>query len=76
MRKHKILEVDWIDSAGYPNWTSTEGTFLCAKCKTIGYLIQENEESISLAQSKDDGIGVDHIYTIPKSVIKKRRVLR
>lgn len=69
----KIVEVQWNDSCALTEvWVSKrdleEITLTTAECVTVGYVVQENEESISLAQSINDN-QFGKIFTIPKGCI-------
>ena len=75
----KALYIEWIDSSGLQGcWHDVE-TFKNAKlvtCKTIGFVVDENAETITLVGSHNpDGDQVSGDMTIPKTAIKKRRVI-
>jgi len=78
----KILKIDWIDSASEHGWLSTqeikelEGV---AKCQTVGYLVKETKELISIAQNRSTDnthYPFGEIITIPKVAVIKRRELK
>lgn len=78
MKKHRILEITWIDSAGFPGWQDRDDAVRQAspmKCLTVGYFMCEDQESVSINQTMSDNDSVDHVLVIPKSCITKRRRL-
>ncbi len=75
----KIVEVQWNDSCALSEvWVSKrdleEITLTPSDCCTVGYLIQENEESISVAQSINDN-QFGKIFTIPLGCVHRIREL-
>ncbi len=75
--KHKILHVIWEDACGRSGWHDAQEEYKLSRCETVGYLIKESRKVISLAQSIDhDCNKVDNVMMIPKSNIKKRRILK
>ena len=82
MARRKLLYVEWDDHSSHSQtWVSephlkngTRGL----KCSSVGWLIEENEEAITLAATRDNG-RTEHFsgdQTIMKSCIRKRRILR
>ena len=72
MKKHKIVKVEWEDSASYSGWTKREKTeefdpYLCISC---GILVRTKRGSIGVTHSisKQD---VDNVMVIPRKTIKK-----
>lgn len=78
----KILQIDWIDSASEHGWLSTsevENRPTVAHCQTVGYLVKETKDVVSIAQNRDmDGTHYPfgEIITIPKVAIKKKKILK
>lgn len=74
--KYQIIKIDWVDSYGHTSrWEATED-FKPDKliCTTVGFLLHENENSISLSASyapetENTVEQVNGIMTIPKSAI-------
>ena len=75
----KAIYIEWEDSSSFAGgvWSIRED---CVKskpcsCKTIGFVISETKDAITLAGSLDGGKHVSGDMTIPKSAIRKRRVV-
>lgn len=73
----KTLYVEWVDSCSNASrvWKDVKHTHRAlAKCKTIGFVVEENAQFITIASCTDDD-GHDYAgeMTIPKSAITKRR---
>jgi hypothetical protein len=77
--------IDWIDAHGSDGWHSMkriEEFCYGLPCRTVGWVVAENEEALTLtssystsksATSPDSGSGY---FTVPKKMITKRTVLR
>ena len=71
----EVLKVEWIDSAGGSGWEFlAEYTGQAARCTTYGFLIREDDESISIAQTYAKETvkareQIDNDVTIPKCAI-------
>jgi len=82
----KIVEITWIDitSCDSINHEFTDYENLLAECKNIGYLIYQDKKILVLAHHETvipDGQGEVHrqehdIFVLPRSVVKKIRVLK
>jgi len=76
---NKALYIEWLDSCSLRNAWNEFDEFKGTKptlCKTIGFLVDENTDAITLAGSccAEEGL-VSGDMTIPKCAIKKRRVV-
>jgi len=75
----KALYIEWIDSCSMLNAWNGLDDFKGLKptlCKTIGFLVDENIDAITLAGSYCvEGGVVSGDITIPKCAIKKRRII-
>lgn len=69
--------VEWVDSVHTrATWAkAAEIDTSLSIIKSIGYVVKENKESVTLACSHGDGDYLG-IITIPKVAIKKRKVVR
>jgi len=70
----KVVEVEWLDAvfqAGQINDPSEilDGCII----STVGYLVKENKDTITLAMEFMADDTLRHVTTIPKAIIKKRR---
>ena len=75
----KVVYVEWDDSSSYVStvWKSEEEVKKnpCCRCKTVGFIIDETKDSLTLAGSLDGGRYVSGDMSIPKSAIRKRRIV-
>lgn len=75
----KMVMVKWMDSGGNSRWidlAQAEKDKVC-EIETIGYLIVDNNEQITVGQSWDEGNKcVNAIITIPKFAVKSIESLR
>lgn len=76
----KAIYLEWEDSSSYAStvWKEREDCTNkpTVRCKSVGFVIGETKDSITLAGSLDGGRFVSGDMTIPKSAIRKRRVIR
>jgi len=77
MKTHKILRVDWVDSANYSGWKHRSQTkeFEPSSCITCGILTKVEKGSIGLTQSISDCDMCAEVMVIPRKVIKNIEVL-
>ena len=77
-KEMKLAIVEWVDSAFAQGWMGKDAikTHVVSTCVTVGILVNENKEQITIVQSASvdkqqygDGI------TIPKVCIKRIRYL-
>lgn len=79
--KYKIEFIEWVDSFGCSSgWAPVEAIDTCLVCQTVGFVVSENKEVISIANSI--AYETEHtteqsngVMTIPKVSIKNRREL-
>lgn len=81
-----IVEITWTDANSSHGWTAPDELeeLLAAPCHTVGYLIHETREALTLAGSLDlsNKENVEPInaacgtMVIPKKMITARRTLR
>lgn len=76
----KIELVVWIDSSSRFGWLDTEDSKVAIwKCQSIGFLIDETDEGIALAESRSEPKAGHKPYadviSIPKVAILKRITL-
>jgi hypothetical protein len=81
MPSYKIEYIEWVDSFGCSSgWSEVRPIETLLTCKTVGFVVSENDYIISLANSiaeetnetKEQANG---IMTIPKVSITNRREL-
>ena len=71
----KLVYVRWLDAALVPDWTPRTDADGLSEVESVGYLLQEDDKQIQLAQTSQGEYGFCGIQAIPKSVIQERRVL-
>jgi hypothetical protein len=76
----QIVVVTWVDSATKSGW---QPTFECAPwllcCQTVGFLVEENDQGISVALNRAlDPLAMPYgdIVTIPTCAIKHKQVIK
>ncbi len=73
----KIIHLEWVDSTSMQGWVNDYKT-PNVNCVSVGLLVSENKESITIASNKS--LGFENAYgqymTIPKCAIKKRKWLK
>ena len=69
--------MEWVDSAVTMGWLYEDDDLLTAShITTIGFLVKETSDSISVSTSYSQHKRFVDILTIPKVAIKKRKFLR
>lgn len=75
MKRGALKAIQWVDSAHTPQWCRREQVSPSpATCVTVGYVLHETKEAITLAQTvrTDNANGdVNGCMTIPRGCIKK-----
>lgn len=75
-----IVEVDWTDSAGAHGWEQKKerlnGDRAAHYCRSVGYLIEDTDQWLTVALSLAMNGLVDCCITIPKFAITARRMLK
>ena len=70
----KIVELEWIDAIFQPGQIDEICEVKdCVLIHTIGYLIKEDNEGITLAMEVMQDGSLRHVTTIPKAIVKKRK---
>ena len=74
----KMVKLTWLDSSAGGPWNRIDDIKKerLATCTTVGMVLREDEESITVVQSFDGAESVDHFIVIPKFAIVKRKNLR
>ena len=73
MKKHRMVYVEWEDSAGSTRWMDLERAtqFKTSQCETLGYLIKSDRQHIVVASCRcPDTDEVSHLDAIPRSCIR------
>jgi len=74
----KIYEIIWVDSVGADGWVSKESVKEqeISTITTVGYLIAETTDSITLTMADTTLDECGAYMVIPKFAIKKKRLLK
>ena len=78
----KLLWILWADSVGWGHWQDAE-KFVKEevpkddmRCESVGWVVHEDKESISLAPHRSANNNIDGTLRIPKCSILKKRTLK
>ena len=76
MKLGTIYLVTWIDSIGSSGWRTIDEIPLESEiCTSIGWLIRETKETITLVGSKSlQTNSFNGVLTIPKIAIRKKKI--
>ena len=76
----RIVEVEWEDSNAVHGWHKSEDNdYTTSPCVSVGYVVDDRDEAISLAESLDQSPDKPNVKihnhgcvtTIPRSAIRK-----
>jgi len=76
--KYKVELIEWLDSFGCSSsWSEIQPIETVLMCKSVGFVISENDKTVSLANSvayetEDTKEQANGIMTIPKVSINSR----
>lgn len=68
----KLVLVEWLDALAQGEWHEPKREDL--NCKTVGFIVFEDEQQIELAGTITEGM-CNNSITIPKQMITKRKVI-
>jgi hypothetical protein len=74
--KRKIIEVLWMDACTHTGWQSSDYKASTVWVTTIGVEWENNKEYIAVALNIDEQGQPADIISIPKSCIKKVKVVK
>lgn len=72
----RLVALEWLDSSSPGRWATASAIGdECAIIRSIGWVISENDESVTIAShvSQEKDPECDGVMTIPKCCIVKRR---
>lgn len=69
----KLVLIEWLDALAQGEWHEPKKEDLA--CKTVGYLVYEDEEQIELAGTITHGM-CNNSITLPKRMILKRKEIK
>jgi len=68
----KLVLVEWLDALAQGEWHEAKREDL--QCKTVGFVVFEDEQQIELAGTITEGM-CNNSITIPKQMIVKRKAI-
>lgn len=69
----KLVVVEWLDALAQGEWHEAKREDL--RCKTVGFIVYEDDEQIELAGTITDGM-CNNSITIPKKMLTKKKELK
>lgn len=68
-----LVLVEWLDALAQGEWHEPKREDL--QCKTVGFVVYEDDQQIELAGTITEGM-CNNSITIPKQMIVKRKVIK
>ena len=69
----KLVLVEWLDALAQGEWHEAKREDL--RCKTVGFVVFEDDEQIELAGTITEGM-CNNSITIPKKMLTKRKEVK
>lgn len=69
----KLVAVEWLDALAQGEWHEAKREDL--RCKTVGFVVYEDDEQIELAGTITDGM-CNNSITIPKKMLTKKKEIK
>jgi hypothetical protein len=69
----KLVLVEWLDALAQGEWHEAKREDL--RCKTVGFVVFEDDEQIELAGTITEGM-CNNSITIPKKMLTKRKEIK
>ena len=73
MVSSKLVYVEWLDALAPGEWHEAKREDL--RCKTVGFVVYEDDEQLELAGTITDGM-CNNSITIPKRMLTKRKEIK
>ena len=73
MATSKLIYIEWLDALAQGEWHEAKREDL--HCRTVGFLVYEDDEQIELAGTITDGM-CNNSITLPKRMILKRKEIK
>lgn len=73
MASSSLVLVEWLDALAQGEWHEPKREDL--QCKTVGFVVYEDDQQIELAGTITEGM-CNNSITIPKQMIVKRKVIK
>jgi hypothetical protein len=68
-----LVVIEWLDALAQGEWHEPKREDL--QCKSVGFVVYEDDQQIELAGTITDGM-CNNSITIPKQMIVKRKVIK
>lgn len=75
MKIGKLYLVEWEDAASAGGWYRPGDEFESTMCETVGWVIDLNDESVLLANSKNDAGQHGGLWYIPLGMVRSAKLL-
>ena len=69
----KLVYIEWLDALAQGEWHEAKREDL--RCKTVGFVVYEDDEQVELAGTITDGM-CNNSITIPKKMLTKRKEIK
>jgi len=76
MKNHKMVQVEWIDSATFSRWHEIGGDDCPAAIRTVGMKVKSDRKYIVVALSQDEWDKCSDVIAIPRASIKSIKELK
>lgn len=70
-----LVLVEWEDANSTPGWFIEVPKERLLLCRSVGYLVGETKDSVTLAHTVNAAEMFGDLFSIPKNCIRNRRVL-
>lgn len=72
----RLVMVEWEDSATNYGWHRLSTDDSISYCVSVGMICREDEKQVTLAQSRSDCGNISETISIPRSCIRRMRMLK
>ncbi len=79
LKNQNMLYIEWEDSfgiSGYGPWIEVDRGPEDTMCFSCGFVVKEDSQTLTIAGHKANTGQFSGVMTIPKSAIRKRRIVR
>lgn len=74
--KYKVAHIIWRDISSKDGWHSVKKAHSVVTVHSVGFLVEDNEKDIVLSMALTDELDSGTSWTIPKSNIIKKKILK
>lgn len=72
----KLIYIEWMDAVSTDGWIKPDFELHPALCTSVGFLVRENKDYITICQGYSNVDSLNGFFTIPKGWIKKRKYVK